>query len=126
MYQKRLGIIVLHINHPEPYTEMKKLLIQNFGASDQERCVAVTTMNLGNDKPYTLLWKMKSLFYWKPLVGALVEILRSQFLQALPSEIRLCLGLPYLEKQKSGRWMANFHETKFMAYSIFFLSKAGR
>ena len=27
---------LLHMDHPQPYTEMKKLLIQNFGASDQE------------------------------------------------------------------------------------------
>ena len=42
---------LLHMDHPQPYTEMKKLLIQNFGASDQERYVAVTRMKLGNDKP---------------------------------------------------------------------------
>ena len=36
------------------------------------------------------------------------------------------LGLPYFEKQKSGHWMTNFHETKFMAPATFFLSKAGR
>ena len=36
------------------------------------------------------------------------------------------LGLPYLEKQKSGHWMATFHETKLMAFSNFFLTKAGR
>ena len=36
------------------------------------------------------------------------------------------IGLPYFEKQKSGHWMTNFHETKFMAPPTFFLSKAGR
>ena len=28
---------LLHMDHPQPYTEMKKILMQNFGASDQER-----------------------------------------------------------------------------------------
>ena len=28
---------LLHMDHPQPYTEMKKLLIQNFDASDQEQ-----------------------------------------------------------------------------------------
>ena len=82
---------LLHMDHPQPYTEMKKLLIQNFGASDQERYVAVTRMKLGNDKPSELLPKMKSSFYGKPLDGVLIELLRSLFLQALPSEIRLYL-----------------------------------
>ena len=43
-------------------------------------------------------------------------------------EIRALLkvGLPYFEKQKSGHWMTNFHETKFMVPATFFLSKAGR
>ena len=45
---------LLHMDHQRPYTEMKKLLIQNFGASDQKRYVAVTTMKLGNDKPSVL------------------------------------------------------------------------
>ena len=36
------------------------------------------------------------------------------------------LGLPYFEKQKSGHWMTNFHETKLMAHPTFFLRKAGR
>ena len=80
---------LLHMNHPQPYTEMKKLLIQNFGASDQERYVAVTRRKLGNDKPSVLLWKMKSSFYGKPLDGVLIKLLRRLFLQALPSEIRL-------------------------------------
>ena len=82
---------LLRVDHPQPYTEMKKLLIQNFGASDQERYVAVTRMKLGNDKPSELLRKMKSSFYGKPLDGVLIELLRSLFLQALPSEIRLYL-----------------------------------
>ena len=81
---------LLHMNHPQPHTKIKKLLIQNFGAPDQERYVAVTTMKLGNDKPSVLLRKMKS-FYGKPLDGVLIELLRSLFLQALPSEIRLYL-----------------------------------
>ena len=82
---------LLHKDHPQPYTEMKKFLIQNFGASDQERYVAVTRIKLGNDKPSVLLWKMKSSLYGKPLDGVLIELLRSLFLQALPSEIRLYL-----------------------------------
>ena len=65
---------------------MKKLLIQNFGASDQEQYIAVTKIELGNN---VLLWKMKSSFYGKPLDGILVELICSLFLQALPSEIRL-------------------------------------
>ena len=69
----------------------KKLLIQNFDASDQERYVAVTRMKLANDKPSVLLRKLKSSFYRKPLDGVLVELLHSLFLQALPSEIRLYL-----------------------------------
>ena len=36
------------------------------------------------------------------------------------------LGLPYFEKQKSGHWMTDFHETRFMAPPTFFSSKAGR
>ena len=66
-------------------------MIQNFGVSDQERYVAVTRMKLGNHKPSVLLRKMKSSFFGKPLDGVLVELLRSLFLQALPSEIRLNL-----------------------------------
>ena len=79
------------MDHPQPYTQMQKLLIQNFGASDQERYVAVTRIKLGTDKPSVLLWKMKSSFYGKPLDGVLVKLLRSLFLQALPSEIKLYL-----------------------------------
>ena len=48
-------------------------------------------MKLGSDKLSVLLRKMKSSFYGKPLDGVLVELLRSLFLQALPSEIRLYL-----------------------------------
>ena len=48
-------------------------------------------MKLGNDKPSELLRKMKSSFYGKPLDGVLIELLRSLFLQALPSKIRLYL-----------------------------------
>ena len=70
---------------------MKKLLIQNFCAFDQERYVAVTRMKLGNDKPSVLIPKMKSSFSGKPLDGVLAELLRSLFLQALPFEIRLYL-----------------------------------
>ena len=36
------------------------------------------------------------------------------------------LRLPYLEKQKSGQWMATLHETKYMAFSSIFLTKSGR
>ena len=79
------------MDHPQPHTEMKKLLIQNFGASGQERCVAVTRMKHGNDKPSVLLRKMKSSFYGKSLDGVLIKLLRSLLLQALPSEIRLHL-----------------------------------
>ena len=82
---------LLHMDYPQPYIEMKKLLIQNLGASDQERSVAVTRMKLGNDKPSELLWKMKFSFYGKLLDGVLIQLLRSLFLQALPSKIRLYL-----------------------------------
>ena len=82
---------LLHMDHPQPYTKMRKLLIQKCGASDQEQYVAVTRMKLSNDKPSVLLQKMKSLFYGKPLDGILIELLRGLFLQALPSEIRLYL-----------------------------------
>ena len=41
-------------------------------------------------------------------------------------KIHLWIGLPYLEKQKSGQWMATLHETKFMGFSNFFLTKSGR
>ena len=44
----------------------------------------------------------------------------------IASTLRSYVGLPYLEKQKSGHWMATFHETKFMAFLNFFLTKAGR
>ena len=70
---------LLQMNHPQPYTEMKKLLIQNFDASDQERYVAVTRIKLGNDKPSVLLRKMKSSFYRKPLDGVLIELLSGLF-----------------------------------------------
>ena len=79
------------MDHPQPYTEMKKLLIEHFGASDQKQYVAVTRPKRGNDKPSVLLRKMKSLFYVKPLDSVLIELVRSLFLQALPSEIRLHL-----------------------------------
>ena len=68
---------------------MKKLLNQNFSASDQEQYVAVTKFKLGNDKPSILLQKLKSLFYGKPPDGIFIKILHSLFLQALPSDIRL-------------------------------------
>ena len=48
-------------------------------------------MKLGNDKPSALLRKKKTSFYGKPLNGVLIELFRSLFLQALPSEIRLYL-----------------------------------
>ena len=41
-------------------------------------------------------------------------------------DLHYLLGLPYFEKQKSGHWMTNFHETKFMAPPTFSLSKVGR
>ena len=37
----------------------------------------------------------------------------------------ILLGLPYFEKQKSGHWMTNFHETRFMAPPTFFFIKSG-
>ena len=40
--------------------------------------------------------------------------------------VHVNLGLPYLEKQKSGQWMATLHETKYMAFSSIFLTKSGR
>ena len=36
------------------------------------------------------------------------------------------VGLPYLEKQKSGQWMATLQEAKFMGFSIIFITKSGR
>ena len=48
---------LVHMDHPQSLTEMKKLLIQNFGVSVQERYVAVTRTKLGNDKPSVLLRK---------------------------------------------------------------------
>ena len=39
---------------------------------------------------------------------------------------RFIIGLPYLEKQKSGQWMATLHEAKFMGFSIIFITKSGR
>ena len=54
---------LLHINYPQPYIEMKKLFIKNFGASDQERYVAVTGMKFCNHKPSVFSRKMKSSFY---------------------------------------------------------------
>ena len=41
------------------------------------------------------------------------------------SQGHIIIGLPYFEKQKSGHWMTNFHETKFMAPPTLFSSKAG-
>ena len=93
---------------------MKKLLIQNFGASDQKRYGAVTAMKLGNDKPSILLQKMKSSLYGKLLDGILTKLLHSLFLQALPSEIKLYLigdDIPLYDiAQKAG---ANYAELKY-------------
>ena len=40
--------------------------------------------------------------------------------------LRVGIGLPYLEKQKSGQWMATLHEAEFMGFSIIFKTKSGR
>ena len=40
--------------------------------------------------------------------------------------IKLLLGLPYLEKQKSGQRMATLHQAKFMGYSNILITKSGR
>ena len=42
------------------------------------------------------------------------------------STLGIYVGLPYFERQKSGHWMTNFPETKFMAPPTSFSSKAGR
>ena len=44
----------------------------------------------------------------------------------LPCTNGVSLGLPYLEKQKSGQWMATLHQAKFMGFSIIFITKSGR
>ena len=36
------------------------------------------------------------------------------------------IGIPFLEKQKSGQWMATFDETKYIGFSFFSLTKLGR
>ena len=51
---------LLHGSHPYPYFEMKRLLTQIYGITDQQRYVSLTKMRLGSDKPSTLLQKMKS------------------------------------------------------------------
>jgi len=81
----------LHGSHPRPYTEIKRILIQAFDITNQERYVNLTKMKLESDKPSALLLMMKLSFRGKRLHGALLELLRGLFLQALPKSIKLHL-----------------------------------
>ena len=82
---------LLYGSHEEPYKKMKKLLIDNYGTPDQQRYVMLSRMKLGNDKPSVLLRKMKSIFHGKQLNNVLIDVIRSIFLQALPSNITVHL-----------------------------------
>jgi len=53
---------LLHGSHPRPYTEMKRILVQAFDITNQERYVHLAKMKLGYDKPSALLRKMKLSF----------------------------------------------------------------
>ena len=81
----------MHGSHPRPYFEMKRLLTQTYGITDQPRYASLTKMTLGSDKPSTLLRKMKSTFRGKRLTNAISELLRGLFLQALPKSVKLHL-----------------------------------
>ena len=82
---------LLHGFHPRPYFEMKRLLTQTYGITDQQRYVSLTKMTLGSNKPSTLLRKMKSTFRGERLTNAMSELLRDLFLQALPKSVKLHL-----------------------------------
>ena len=81
----------MHGSHPRPYFEMKPLLTQTYGITDQQRYASLTKMTLGSDKPSTLLRKMKSTFRGERLTNAISELLRGLFLQALPKSVKLHL-----------------------------------
>ena len=53
---------LLHVSYPRPHFEMKRLLTETYGITEQQRYVSLTKMTLGSDKPSTLLQKMKSTF----------------------------------------------------------------
>ena len=82
---------LLYGRHHRPYDEMKRLLLENFGTPDRHRYVMLSRMRLGSDKPSVLLRKMKAVFYGKQISGVVIDLLRSMFLQALPSEITVHL-----------------------------------
>ena len=82
---------LLHGSHPHPYFEMKRLLTQTYGITDQQRYASLSKMTLGFDKPSTLLRKMKSTFRGERLTNAMSELLRGLFLQALPKSVKLHL-----------------------------------
>ena len=73
---------------------------------------------------YTSFWDTLYMVCWYPITIYidiwLVLITRRQ------SIICSMLGLPYLERQKSGQWMATLHEAKFMGFSTIFITKSGR
>ena len=72
---------LLHGSHPRLYFEMKRLLTQIYGITDQQSYVGLTKMTLGTDKPSTLLQKMKSNFREERLTNAISELLQGSLTQ---------------------------------------------
>ena len=68
---------------------------------------------------------MSHLWFFNNLISKIVLRIRTIYGWYKISVMLLLVGLPYFEKQKSGRWMTNFHETKFMAPPTFFFIKSG-
>ena len=65
---------LLPSSHPHPYFEMKCLLTQIYGITNQHRYVSSTKMTSGSDKSPNLLQKMKSIFRGEPLTSAISEL----------------------------------------------------
>ena len=82
---------LLHGSHPRPYFEIKRLLTQTYGITDQQRYVSLIKMTLGSDKLSILLQKLKSIFKGEHLTSAMSELLQGLFLQTLPKSVKLYL-----------------------------------
>ena len=67
------------------------------------------------------MWKVLTFLFWRSTSGRLQNFTFKTKKSHHEGNITVYiavyvrLGLPYFEKQKSGHWMTNFHETKFMA-----------
>ena len=67
---------LLHGFHPRPYCEMKCLLTQTYGITDQQRYVSLINMTLDSDKPSTHLQKMKTTIRKERLTSTKSELLQ--------------------------------------------------